>query len=77
MMKDALVVQMEEFSIQTERNVNVQKGQDGMALDVLQSKFVKMEKSGTFLNLCASVLSQVTGMEHIVSELYHAQMVKF
>ena len=77
MMKDVLVVQVEEFLIPIERNVNAQKGQDGMVSDVLQFKFVKMEKYGTFLNLCANVLSRVIGMEHIVSELYHVQMAKF
>ena len=57
---------MEKFLIRKRKNVNVQVEQDGMVLDVLLCKFVKMDDNGMSLNLCVNVQHQVIGTEMCV-----------
>ena len=57
---------MEKFLIWKRKNVNVQVEQDGMVLDVLLFKFVKMDNNGMSLNLCVNVQHQVFGTETYV-----------
>ena len=56
-------VQEEKFSTKRETFVNVQKILVGMVMVAQPYSNVKMVKNGMFLNLCASALIQVCGME--------------